>query len=73
MMGDLIDRANDTADTFLSAALSARRDEAPSATGACLFCRKPVPPPARWCDAGCRDDWEKASWAKRNAAVEDDD
>jgi hypothetical protein len=45
-----------------------RRDE-PNATytGYCLFCDEPIEPlalsgvevPRRWCNAQCRDDWEK--------------
>lgn len=36
------------------------RDE-PNAhyTGYCLFCDEPVDHPRRWCNAQCRDDWEK--------------
>ena len=29
------------------------------ATGICLQCDKPLKAPLRWCDGGCRDDWQK--------------
>lgn len=28
-------------------------------TGYCYNCGARVPSPRRWCDADCRDDWEK--------------
>ena len=28
-------------------------------TGHCWFCEAPVAENRRWCDAACRDDWEK--------------
>lgn len=40
-------------------ALRLRRASGPQPTGACLWCGKPLAPPLRWCDADCRDDWER--------------
>lgn len=38
---------------------NSRRDEPPAlATGECWFCAEPVESGRRWCDAGCRDDWQ---------------
>ena len=34
------------------------QDNAPCATGVCLWCGAPVAEGRRWCDADCRDDWE---------------
>ena len=34
------------------------RPPGPTATGACLWCDEDLEADARWCDAGCRDDWE---------------
>lgn len=31
------------------------------ATGKCLWCGRRVKKGHRWCDASCRDDWEKAN------------
>lgn len=28
-------------------------------TGYCLFCEEPVPEKYRWCNADCRDDWQR--------------
>ena len=36
---------------------AARAPDLPYA-GACYWCGEPLPPPQRWCDAECRDDWE---------------
>lgn len=30
-----------------------------TAHGVCLHCGAAVAAPRRWCDAGCRDDWER--------------
>lgn len=30
-------------------------------TGYCLFCGEPLEAGRRWCDADCRDDWQKES------------
>lgn len=38
---------------------ASRKPVGPVATGSCLFCdAKPLPEGHRWCDAGCREDWE---------------
>lgn len=38
------------------------RDRGPTiaATGECLNCEAPVADGRRWCDADCRDDWQRA-------------
>jgi len=43
-------------------ALRRRIQPAPSLpyAGACYWCGEPLPPPHRWCDAECRDEWERA-------------
>lgn len=46
-----------------------RRPDGPQATGICLFCGEPLPAGQRWCDADCRDDWERAQRARREAPV----
>jgi hypothetical protein len=39
---------------------NSRRDEPQAvAIGECLFCGEPVEKDRRWCDAACRDDWQR--------------
>lgn len=45
-------------------ALSARQPEGPSYTGYCAFCGEDLPSPRRWCDADCRDAWERETGAR---------
>jgi RNA polymerase-binding transcription factor DksA len=61
-MADIADDANDLADFFLGQALRSQKQRAikeTHGTGACLSCGSPVDAGRRWCDAGCRDDWER--------------
>lgn len=46
---------------FTDIALLGRKPDGPQATGRCLCCGKPLANGVRWCDADCRDDWEKIS------------
>lgn len=62
-MSDIIDDANHQAELALQFQLRNRRTEGPAATGFCLFCTTPLSEGARWCDAGCRDDHERATRA----------
>lgn len=60
-MADEIDRANDRAEHDLQRAIDTARQVKPVAlqTGECLQCGEALSiAGARWCDAGCRDDWE---------------
>lgn len=43
----------------LEALLERRRPEPPRAHGYCLWCEAPLPAGRRFCDADCRDDWER--------------
>lgn len=56
-MADEIDRANDTAQQMLDLQL-AHREDVPRPIGVCHYCAEPVPGDLRFCDIGCRDDWE---------------
>lgn len=61
-MSDIIDNANDLVELTDSLAVKAIRNNLkPVAeyTGECLYCGEDVPSPRRWCDADCRDGWEK--------------
>lgn len=41
-------------------ALARRMPEGPLPIGVCLNCEERVADGLRWCDATCRDDWERA-------------
>ena len=58
-MADDADRAQQHIEAELGGLLSRRCAEAPAATGLCLNCGAVVDPPRRWCDADCRDDWQR--------------
>lgn len=58
-MADDIDLAQERDEKLLEAQISVRKPAGPEATGACLCCEEPLPIPRRWCDADCRDDYEK--------------
>lgn len=59
-MADIIDDAQKREEEILAAALKYRKPEGPVANGACHNCGAILTKPgARWCDADCRDDWEK--------------
>jgi hypothetical protein len=70
--GDIIDQANETAEIFRRSALSQRKPDGPEATGHCLNCDARLAARQRWCDAPCRDDWEKAQRAVALAPREPD-
>ncbi len=53
------DIASETEQLLRDDALRARRPEAPAYTGRCFWCDAPVAAPRRWCDAECRDEWER--------------
>ncbi|MDR2092328.1 MAG: DUF2116 family Zn-ribbon domain-containing protein [Azoarcus sp.] len=64
-MADIIDLANATAEKIAADALHQRKPEGPMPTGVCLYCGEPLPDGRRWCDANCRDDWQKEQNMKR--------
>lgn len=70
--GDIIDQGNEAAEIFRREALSQRKPEGPAAIGYCLNCEAHLAPKQRWCDAHCRDDYEKAERAKAMAPREPD-
>ena len=53
------DRATEREEQDRALALKVRRPEGPQATGFCLSCSEPVLAGLRWCDATCRDDWQR--------------
>lgn len=60
-MSDIIDDAQRTEEQHRNRAIQAARNAAPVAafTGECLECGERVEHPRRWCNAVCRDDWER--------------
>lgn len=61
-MSDETDLADDIINTMLAAQIERARkpQETTTATGFCLFCGDLLTDnERRWCDADCRDDWEK--------------
>lgn len=59
MYADPIDQACAQEAMFTAAAAAYRKPEGPAATGHCLFCDEPLEEGRRWCDADCRNGWEK--------------
>lgn len=43
----------------LAALLRLRRQGGPAPSGHCLWCGEPLPSGRRWCNADCRDAWER--------------
>ncbi|QIK36859.1 hypothetical protein GWK36_01315 [Caldichromatium japonicum] len=59
-MADDADRAQAAIDLLLAAAIQgAKKPSGPCPTGFCLNCGEPLKDGLRWCDANCRDDWER--------------
>lgn len=61
-MSDEVDRAEHNQSVILDAAVKRRRDVSAvpvMGIGRCHACGDRVDEGRRWCDADCRDDWEK--------------
>ena len=56
---DVSDIASLTEERARQAAISMRKPHGPPATGYWLNCGEPQEEGRRWCDAECRDLWEK--------------
>lgn len=65
-MSDDIDRAQREVERLLTEAQRVRKPAGPQPTGRCHFCDEIVVDQARWCDATCRDGWQREQ--KRRAA-----
>lgn len=67
-MADIVDIGNDRAQEILDDAIAAARRaaSAPSeGTGECMFCSEALSDKRRWCDADCRDMWERLQVQRR--------
>lgn len=69
---DVADEADAQIELEQALALTRRHPRGPLAISRCLNCDEPVPPGRRWCDAGCRDDWERRANQQALLMVEDD-
>jgi len=58
-MSDLADLAQIQCARLEESQLQARKPAAPEACGHCLNCGEPLSDGLRWCDAACRDDWQR--------------
>lgn len=59
-MADIADISDERIEKSLQDAIrTASLAKGPEATGRCLYCDEIVADTMRWCDAGCRDGWEK--------------
>ena len=63
-MSDEIDIASVQEEAYRAAALNRRHASLPS-VGQCYSCGAPVEGSLRFCNADCRDDWEKDEAARR--------
>lgn len=58
-MADEVDLANRKTDAELKDLIERRRPSGPVARGVCYACGDRVGKVRRWCDAVCRNDWER--------------
>ena len=69
---DAADRAQELQQAEIDAAVSRRRrdDLLLPDTGECAFCEEPLPESRRrFCDIGCRDDWERLQARRENDRI----
>lgn len=62
---DYVDRSNDVAEVYLTESRAWRKPEVSAPGGLCLNCGEVLEPALRWCDADCRDDWERLTPQQR--------
>jgi hypothetical protein len=58
-MPDIADLAQIQQEIQTARALKFRQSAGPAVTGYCLNCGEPLPDGRRWCDAACRDEWQR--------------
>jgi len=70
MLPDENDQATELESQLREAALARREPEGPPSCGACYYCGAPLKDGRRFCDAYCRDDWQREQDAiMRNGGV----
>lgn len=62
---DEIDRANEHAEEMLRRQIKMASAKPIPTSEVCLNCNEPTTGGARWCDAFCREDWEKQQRAEK--------
>lgn len=75
MTGDIVDIGNERAQEFIDDCIAAARrgPKGEAGIGLCLNCGESLPDLRRWCDADCRDDWERAEKARKlNRPIDDE-
>jgi hypothetical protein len=65
-MSDIIDQANDLIEREMAARLSARRASPMPPTGECYNCGEQLDGDRRFCDADCRDQFDKRQRLEKN-------
>ena len=61
-MVDEVDIANKNVEREIETALKNINTTIPkNETGKCLYCREDITDERRWCNAGCRDNYEKTN------------
>jgi hypothetical protein len=60
MSADNLDVASDREELERQISARIRKPEGPQPTGRCLWCDEILGDYHRWCDAGCRDMWERS-------------
>lgn len=63
-MSDDLDIAAEREELERSFAQTIRKPAGPIATGRCLYCDEITGEERRWCDAGCRDAWQRLKETK---------
>ena len=58
-MSDEVDRASQEVERAHAEAQRHRKPQGPMYTGCCSNCGENTPAERRWCDAACRDQWER--------------
>jgi hypothetical protein len=71
-IADPLDRAAAETESMIAAAVTFRKPSGPEANGECHNCGADLVVGLRWCNAACRDDWEKEQEIERRALQERD-
>ena len=59
-MADIVDKAEEAESAIFALRIkNLPSSEIPKGNGVCLYCAERLNHDGRWCDAYCRDDWEK--------------
>jgi len=59
MISDLNDLASEFEQARIQERIESRKDNGPPPCGECHYCGEPLNDGRRFCDAECRDDWQR--------------